>query len=103
MMKSERSRTEDARRRAQEQFAKTKQRNADTLKDRERVRQATAAKTARLRALRLAKEAADKEALARDAAEKATSAKDATALKAAARRKSARVAKAKLVRETEIG
>jgi hypothetical protein len=49
----------DARRRAHELMSKTKQQEAERLSQRDKERQAEAAKTARLKELRLAKEAAD--------------------------------------------
>ncbi len=54
------------RRRAEEQFKTTKKVNSETKVN--TPRQAEAEKTARLRALRLAKEAADKDTANRDAA-----------------------------------
>ena len=59
-----------SRQRAEEQFKTTKKVNSET-KANTPSRQAEAAKTARLRALRLAKEAADKDAANRGAAAKA--------------------------------
>jgi len=47
---------------AEERFAKAKQQATHALKEREKADKAIDEKTARLRALRLAKEAADKEA-----------------------------------------
>ena len=58
---------EASRRRAEEQFKTTKKVNSET-KANTPSRQAEAEKTARLRGLRLAKEAADKETSSRDAA-----------------------------------
>jgi len=58
---------EASRRRAEEQFKTTKKVSSET-KANTPSRQAEAEKTARLRALRLAKEAADKETASRDAA-----------------------------------
>ena len=52
----------EARRKAEERLAVIKGQNAKALEDYSKLRQIEAAKTARLRALRLAKEAADKEA-----------------------------------------
>ena len=57
---------EASRRRAEEQFKTTKKVNSETKVN--TPRQAEAEKTARLRALRLAKEAADKDTANRDAA-----------------------------------
>ncbi len=48
--------------RAEEQFAATQKKNKPALKEKEKARQERAEHVARLRALRLAKEAADKEA-----------------------------------------
>ncbi len=50
--------------RAEEQFAATQKKAKHALKEKEKARQDSAEKVARLRALRLAKEAADKEAAA---------------------------------------
>jgi hypothetical protein len=98
MLKSREVRDEAARRKAQDQFAKVKQRDAEALKDREKVHAAEAAKTARLRALRLAKEAIDKEAADKEATEKAAVA---AAKPAAVRRKRASTAAAKVVSEAD--
>ena len=97
MMKSREIRDEAARRKAQDQFAKVKQRDAEALKDREKVQAAEAAKTAQLRALRLAKEASDREAAAKAAAEKAAVVKP-----AATRRKRASAAPAEAASETDL-
>ncbi len=64
MLNSRRLRDEEARRKAQEHFDKVKHHDAEIVKEREKLQQADAEKTARLRALRLAKEAADKAAAA---------------------------------------
>ncbi len=56
--------------RAEEQFVATQKKDKQPLKEKEKARQEMAERVARLRALRLAKEAADKEAAAA-AAEKA--------------------------------
>jgi hypothetical protein len=58
------SRADVARRKAQEKFAAARQRDADVRKDRDKALAASIAKTARLKALRLAKEAADRMAAA---------------------------------------
>ncbi len=50
--------------RAEEQFAATQKKDKPALKEKEKARQERAEHVARLRALRLAKEAADKEAAA---------------------------------------
>ena len=65
------ARAAEKRRKSQEQLAKVKQRDADALREREKAQAADAAKTVRLRTLRLAKEAADKSAAEQAAAEKA--------------------------------
>jgi hypothetical protein len=59
---------EARRRRAPERFKSTKKADSKTPKADDTLRQAEAAKTARLRALRLAREAADKETASRGAA-----------------------------------
>jgi len=53
---------EEARSKAQAQFAKTKKEETEVWHEREKQRQADSEKSTRLKALRLAKEAADKEA-----------------------------------------
>ncbi len=58
------SRAEEARANAAAQFAKTKQAEAAVWRERNKRREADAEKMARLKALRLEKEAADKEAAA---------------------------------------
>jgi len=63
------SRAEEARRKATDQFDRIKQRDENALQEREKHTQAAHAKTQKLRALRLAKEAADKEAAELKAAE----------------------------------
>ena len=65
-MRSQRLPGESSRRRAEEQFKTTKKVNSETRAN--TPRQAEAEKTARLRALRLAKEAADKDTADRAAA-----------------------------------
>jgi hypothetical protein len=67
------SRSEEARNRAQDLFAKAKQRDADVIEHRTKLQKAGLEKYNRLRALRLAKEAADKEALHGAAAAKQAS------------------------------
>jgi len=66
--------TAEARGKAEALWAKNKAKEVETLKERERERAAETAKTSRLRALRLAKEAADKIAAEKAAAEKAAAA-----------------------------
>ena len=61
-------RAEAARRKSQERLAADRQRGVQALKDRDKAAVEEAAKTKRLRALRLAKEAADKESAARTVA-----------------------------------
>jgi hypothetical protein len=65
-MRSQPLPSEASRRRAEEQFKTTKKVNSETIVN--TPRQAEAEKTARLRALRLAKEAADKDTANREAA-----------------------------------
>ena len=60
-----------AKSRAEEQFAATLKKDKQALKEKEKARQESAEHVARLRALRLAKEAADKKAAEKAAAEKA--------------------------------
>ena len=67
-MRSQPLRGEASRRRAEERFKSTKKADSKTPTAGETLRQAEAAKTARLRALRLAKEAADKDTANRYAA-----------------------------------
>ncbi len=57
--------------RAEEQFAATQKKDKQALTEKEKARQERAEHVAKLRALRLAKEAADKEAAEEAAAEKA--------------------------------
>ena len=64
MLKSGRSR-------AEEQFAATQKKDKQALKEKEKARQENAEHVAKLRALRLAKEAADKKAAEKAVAEKA--------------------------------
>jgi hypothetical protein len=65
-------RQDTARRKASNYFAQAEQREKTARQEIDKERAASAAKTAKLRALRLAKEAADKEAEQALAAEKAT-------------------------------
>lgn len=58
---------DEARRNAEQKFGVTKQQESQESTIRANAQRAEAAKTARLRALRLAKEASDKEALAKAA------------------------------------
>lgn len=78
------SKNAETRRRAEEKFAKAKQREQDVMSIQRQAQQAEAAKFERLRALRLAKEAADRDALVlAEAADKTTPAKRARRLKVA--------------------
>lgn len=70
MLQSKRDKFASATQHANEKFAKAAAREAEFLREKEKLFQADAAKTARLRALRLAKEAADREAQAREVEEK---------------------------------
>lgn len=63
-MSSDRQRADEAQRNARNYFAKDKQQQSAAMIERAKADAAEAAKTARLRALRLAKEAADREAAA---------------------------------------
>jgi len=77
------SKNAETRRRAEEKFAKAKQREQDVMSIQRQAQQAEAAKFQRLRALRLAKEAADRDAVVpADAAEKPKPAKRARRPKA---------------------
>jgi len=83
-MKSGHGKAEEARRKAHAQFNKPKGHDAKGLSDYEKAKLATAAKTARLRAQRLEKEAADRDLAAQVVAAggkppKATKASRATA------------------------
>jgi hypothetical protein len=69
------SRSAEARRRAEEKFAKAKQRDSEVMEYQRQILEAETAKFTRLRALRLAKEAADKVAGTRAAAEAAPGSK----------------------------
>ncbi len=64
-----------AKSRAEERFAATQKKDKQVLKEREKIRQEKAEHVAGLRALRLAKEAADKQAEVAAAAEKAATKK----------------------------
>jgi hypothetical protein len=66
-MHSQSLRSETSRRQAEERFKSTKKADLKAT-EADSLRQADAAKTSRLRALRLAKEAADKETATREAA-----------------------------------
>ncbi len=59
-----------ARSRAEEQFTATQKKDKQALKEKEKARREKSEHVAKLRALRLAKEAADKEAAEKAAAEK---------------------------------
>ena len=63
------SKDSEARRRAEEKFVKARQREDDVMNSQRQLQQAEAAKLVRLRALRLAKEAAEKQAAETAAAE----------------------------------
>jgi len=68
-MANSEERRDQARRKAQNHFAASEQRDALVRKEIEKERAVSAAKTAKLRALRLAKEASDREAADRLATE----------------------------------
>ncbi len=61
--------------RAEQQFAATQKKDKQALKEREKVQQEKAGHVAGLRALRLAKEAAEKKAAEKATAKKATAKK----------------------------
>jgi hypothetical protein len=67
-MRSQSMQGEASRRRAEDKFKSTKKSNANAASSDNTLRQAETEKTARLRALRLTKEAADKDAANREAA-----------------------------------
>lgn len=69
-MSTDRPRAADAQRHARQFFAKDKQRPSAWLVEKTKADAATAAKTARLRALRLEKESADRDAAAAKAERK---------------------------------
>ena len=70
-MSNSTEKTDSARRRAQNHFTASEQRDTLVRREIEKERAASNAKTAKLKALRLAKEAADKEVADKLAAEKA--------------------------------
>jgi hypothetical protein len=72
MLGSKRDQQEGARQKAFDRFAKAAERESDFRKEKDRIFNADAAKTAKLRALRMAKEAVDQELAAKAAAEKAS-------------------------------
>lgn len=87
----------ETRRKAQERLATIKLQNAKALEDYAKMKHAEAAKTARLRALRLAKEAADKAALPRVPDIKTLAAQDAvSSTSPAPKRRAPRTPKAAL-------
>jgi hypothetical protein len=69
------SMTNPIRSKAEEKFAKLRRNEDDVIKQRDKAQKELMEKTARLKALRLAKEAADREAAAQAKAEKAAKAK----------------------------
>lgn len=79
MLESKRAKMESATRTANEKFARAAEREAEFRRERQKRLAADDAKTAKLRALRLAKEAADREEHARAEAEKKTAAETARA------------------------
>jgi hypothetical protein len=77
--------SEEARRKADERFRRVKQRESDAqtaYDELAKIQKAEAAKTERLRSLRLAKEAADAETARREAEDKARAADEARQRKA---------------------
>ncbi len=81
------SKNAETRRRAEQKFAKAKQREEDIMSFQRQAQQAEAAKFQRLRALRLAKEASDRDALVRAEAEAAAAAEKTKPAKRARRPK----------------
>lgn len=71
MLRASEIRNQEARRKAQEQLAKIKQRDAAALQEARKAQRAEDEKTARLRVLRLAREDADRQAAAEKAAQPA--------------------------------
>ncbi|WP_282609203.1 hypothetical protein [Pelagibius sp. Alg239-R121] len=71
---------------AEQHFSATQKKAAQAGKDKDKARKLEAAHVAKLKALRLAKEAADKELAEKDATAKATPKKPATAKKTANRK-----------------
>jgi hypothetical protein len=69
-LESRREKIERATQTANDKFARVSERDVEFRRTRQKALDADAAKTARLRALRLAKEAADKEVAARQEAER---------------------------------
>ena len=78
MREAERTKIERATQSANDRFARANAREAEYVRERQKQRDADDTKTTRLRALRLAKEAAEKEAQAKAAVEKPTKLKHAT-------------------------
>ncbi len=78
MLESKRDKIVRATQSANEKFTRVNEREAEFRRERKKQQDADAAKTTRLRALRLAKEAAEKEAQAKAAAEKPMKLKRAT-------------------------
>jgi hypothetical protein len=70
MLESKRNKAESARRNAGEKFARLAQSEAEFWREKERRLSADAVKTDRLRGLRLAKEAAEREVRAKEAQDK---------------------------------
>lgn len=74
MMEHQGSKSSEARQRAEDKFAKAKKRDAEVMDFQRQRQDAEQSKLQRLRALRLAKEAADRETLAKAEAEAALAA-----------------------------
>ena len=88
-MSNSTEKSDSARRRAQTHFTASEQRDTLVRREIEKERAASTAKTAKLKALRLAKEAADREAADKLAAEKALEKSTRTRAKATPRKKQA--------------
>jgi hypothetical protein len=86
-MSNSTDKSDSARRRAQTHFTASEQRDTLVRREIEKERAASNAKTAKLRALRLAKEAADKEAADKLVAEKALEKSTRTRARAMPRKK----------------
>ena len=82
MMEHQGSKASEARQRAEDKFAKTKKRDAEVMDFQRQRQNAEQAKLQRLRTLRLAKEAADRESLAKAEAQAALTAPKAKPRKA---------------------
>jgi uncharacterized protein (DUF885 family) len=85
MLDSRREKLESGARKANDKFTRAAERESEFLRDRQKNRDAEDAKASRLRTLRLAKEAADKETEALQGAEKGVTKAKRTVSRAAAK------------------